>query len=118
MSLSKILLAFAIAAGLGIAVYANSAVYFCSETGAYGAAWGNDDDASVAKDYCQQNGGTQCKQLLFCNQPGFGAIAVSSNAVIGASCGAKTQAEADAKALNSCRKYQGENCNVKHRWQG
>lgn len=103
------------------ALLADSAIYFCEETSAYGAAWGAPmaQVKRVAKQYCIDNGGTNCQELLSCGT-GYGAISIDNEGTIGASCGANSQAEADNLALQSCREYSNNPnaCYVKHRWRG
>ena len=103
-----------------LALFADSAIYFCEETGSYGASWGG-NMASVtqtALDNCQSQGGTNCQELVSCEGTGYGAIAISNNEVIGASCGYNTQKEANKAALESCVQSDGDGCTVKHTWNG
>jgi hypothetical protein len=110
---------------LGIAVstslIADTSIYFCEETSAYGAAWGVPlaQARKVAKQYCEQNGGTNCQELISC-QTGFAAIATDNEGTIGASCGAKNQKEADRLAIESCMQYSNNPsaCTIKHQWRG
>ncbi|MFN3603813.1 MAG: hypothetical protein ACK4UJ_03760 [Leptonema sp. (in: bacteria)] len=119
----KILLGFSFFVGLVLsaALFADSSIFFCEETSAYGAAWGAPmaKVKKVAKQYCIDNGGTNCQELLSC-QTGYGAISIDNQGTIGASCGAGSQAEADQLSLDSCREYSNDPdaCFVKHRWRG
>jgi hypothetical protein len=103
-----------------LAMFADSAIYFCEETGSYGAAWGGNmaEVSQSALDNCQSQGGTSCAELVSCEGTGYGAIAVSDNEVIGASCGYNTQKEANKAALESCVQSEGEGCKIKHTWRG
>lgn len=117
---TKMILAMAGMVALPPGLFADSAIYFCQETGSYGAAWGG-DMASVtqtALNYCQSQGGTNCQELVSCQGTGYGAIAISNNEVIGASCGYNTQKEANKAALQSCVQSDGDGCTVKHTWNG
>ncbi len=100
---------------------ADTSIFFCEETSAYGAAWGVPlaKARQVAKQYCEDNGGTNCQELLSC-KTGFAAIATDDEGTIGASCGASNQAEADRLSIESCREYSSnpDNCKVKHQWRG
>ncbi|MBW7856843.1 MAG: DUF4189 domain-containing protein [Leptonema sp. (in: Bacteria)] len=120
MNLNKMLLALMISATVPMALMADSAIYFCEETGAYGASWGATMDkvSSHALSLCEENGGTKCEELISCEDTGFGAIAVSSNEVIGSACGYNSQIEANKAAIESCVQSDGENCKVKHTWNG
>jgi len=101
---------------------ADTSIFFCEESSAYGAAWGVplDQARKTAREYCEQNGGTNCQELLYCQGVGFAAIATDDEGTIGASCGANSQREADQLALASCRGNSGNPnaCKVKHRWRG
>ncbi|GIX43234.1 MAG: hypothetical protein KatS3mg129_2967 [Leptospiraceae bacterium] len=119
----KLLLGMGFILGLmaGSSLIADTAIYFCQETSAYGAAWGVPlaRARQVAKQYCEQNGGTNCQELISC-KTGFAAIVTDNEGTIGASCGARTQQEADKGAIESCQQYS-ENpsaCTIKHQWRG
>jgi len=103
-----------------VTIFADSAIYFCDETGSYGAAWSIPitQAKQTALNYCQEQGGTNCTELISCEDTGFGAIAISSNEVIGAACGYNTQTQANQAAINSCVQSDGEDCTVKHTWNG
>lgn len=120
MNLKKSLLALLISASVPVALMADSAIYFCEESGAYGASWGATMDKVTAHalELCQQNGGTKCEELISCEDTGFGAIAVSTNSVIGSACGYGSQPEANKAAIESCFQSEGENCQIKHTWNG
>lgn len=102
---------------LPAAVFADTSIYFCEETGAYGASWGNPNNHAEAKRQCETYGGTACAELISCDT-GFAAIATSNNQVIGASCGAGSQGEANSAALEACRDSGGAGCAIKHKWRG
>ncbi len=100
---------------------ADSSVFFCDETSAYGAAWGGTmaQVKKTAREYCESNGGTNCQELVSC-KTGFGAIATDDEGTIGASCGTKSQEEADRMSIESCMEYSSnpKNCKIKHQWRG
>ncbi|HBS05653.1 MAG TPA: hypothetical protein DEA96_11855 [Leptospiraceae bacterium] len=102
---------------LPVAAFADTSIYFCEETGAYGASWGQADNHGVAKSQCEKYGGTACEELISCGT-GFAAIATSNNQVIGASCGAGNQGAANKAALDACRDSGGTGCAIKHKWKG
>lgn len=114
-------LSFILGLFLSVALFADSSIFFCQETSAYGAAWGAPmaKVKQIAKQYCIDNGGTNCQELLSC-KTGYGAISVDNEGTIGASCGASNQQEADQLSLESCREYSNnpDNCYLKHRWRG
>ncbi len=101
---------------------ADTSIFFCDETSAYGAAWGVPlaQARKTARAYCEENGGTNCQELLYCQGVGFAAIATDDEGTIGASCGANNQKEADNLAIASCRGNSSNPnaCKVKHRWRG
>lgn len=103
-----------------VALLADTAVYFCEETGSYGASWGAAmaQVTATAQKNCQDQGGSNCAELVTCEGTGYGAIAVSNNQVIGAACGYNTQKEANKSALESCVQSDGDGCTVKHTWNG
>lgn len=100
---------------------ADTSIFFCEETSAYGAAWGVPIERArqIAEQYCIESGGTNCKELLSC-ETGYAAIATDNEGTIGAACGASSQSEADQLAIKSCREYSNNpyKCSIKHQWRG
>ncbi len=117
---TKLILTFMAVVAFPAALLADAAIYFCEKTGSYGAAWGGPIDgvSAEALRQCQSSGGTACEELVACEGKGYGAIAVSTNAVLGASCGYESQREANKAALISCIQSDGDGCTVKHTWNG
>jgi len=94
--------------------YSQSAVYFCTETGAFGYAYGYgsyDKAMSEAYDACVSYGGTKPQLVTSTYNKGYGAIALGNdengNRVIGAALGFSTQELAENEAMKNCRKYGG-----------
>jgi len=102
---------------------AQSAVYFCSETGQYGFCYGAATDMAArecAYTNCIKMGGTKPIVQEFTNQKGFGAICVGTNyldeKVIGCAMGYDTQDEADKAARQQCEDNGGYKIKVKEQW--
>jgi hypothetical protein len=94
--------------------YSQSAVYFCTETGAFGYAYGYgsyDKALSEAYDACVSYGGTNPKLVTSTYNKGYGAIALGNdengNRTIGAALGYSTKQEAEDEAIKICKKYGG-----------
>lgn len=96
-------------------VKAQSAVYFCSQTGAYGFAFGlpKDEVLSEAKDACIRLGGIEPKLIAFTENGGYGAIALGidedGDRVIGVAIGFSYLETAKSKAINACKEFGGLN---------
>jgi hypothetical protein len=93
---------------------AQTAVYFCSETGYYGYCCGTANVGDCAYNKCLSYGGKSPRLIgSIVNQKGYGAIAIGkttngSNA-IGAAAGMSSQEAADRKAKEYCTQYGGQN---------
>ena len=99
---------------LGGKSYSQSAVYFCTETGAFGYAYGYgsyDKALSEAYDACVSYGGTKPQLVTSTYNKGYGAVALGNdengNRVIGAALGFTTKDAAENEAIKNCRKYGG-----------
>jgi hypothetical protein len=93
---------------------AQSAVYFCTATGAFGYAYGYgsyDKALSEAYDACVNYGGTSPQLVTSTYNKGYGAIALGSdengNRVIGVGLGYSSKETAENEAIKNCRKYGG-----------
>ncbi len=92
---------------------AQTAVYYCSETGYYGYCYGTSDVGNCAYNNCLREGGRSPRLIgSIVNQKGYGAIALGRNAngiqTIGAAAGQSTQEKADQMARNFCAQYGGK----------
>jgi len=92
---------------------AQSAVYFCSETGYYGYCYGSSDAENCAYKNCLREGGKSPRIIgSVIRRKGYGAIAVGKTAnggnAIGAVGGQSTQEQADLLAKNYCIQYGGQ----------
>lgn len=101
-------------------VKAQSAVYFCTETGAYGFAYGYNsiqEAKNAAYDACKDYGGTSPTLVTATAQKGYGAIAIGTdsdgNSVIGVALGYRTLSEARAEALRVCENSGGGDAEIK-----
>jgi hypothetical protein len=99
---------------------AQSAVYFCTETGAFGFAYGYNsvqEAKSAAYDACKDYGGTNPTLVTSTSQKGYGAIAIGTNddgnSVIGVALGYGTLSEAKSEALRVCENSGGEDAVIK-----
>ena len=110
-----------LAIGLYSQLQAQTAVYFCSETGAYGYCTGSSNVQNCAYQKCLDYGG-RYPQLVgsIVYKKGYGAIAIGTNysgkKVIGAAAGFDTQDEADRVATNYCWQYGGQNTYIDARF--
>ncbi|TRZ66759.1 DUF4189 domain-containing protein [bacterium] len=100
--------------------FSQSAVYFCTATGAYGFAYGYSTkaDAQVkAYDACIGYGGTNPVLISSTDSKGWGAIALGNdsngNRVIGAAIGYTSLAEAKSAAITACQNYGGSGVSIK-----
>jgi hypothetical protein len=114
---------FAVVFILASQVYAQSAVYFCPETGAWGYAYGYASESkakSAAYDKCVEYGGTDPRCIVSTKSKGYGAIAIGYNddgdPVIGAACGYDTQSEAEDAAWQACSDEGGDDIEIKKTW--
>lgn len=112
-----IILAFA-APGL----YSQSAVYFCTETGAYGFAYGYSYSTVFDKaiDACYNYGGSKPVLITSTEYRGYGAIALgkdkNGSRVIGAAVGFTSLSEAKREAIRQCENYGGYDVYISDTW--
>jgi hypothetical protein len=102
---------------------AQSAVYFCSETGQYGFCYGGKTEMAArecAYTNCIKTGGTKPIVEKSTASKGYGAICVGTNyldeKVIGVALGYDTQDEADEAARQQCEDNGGYKIKVKEQW--
>jgi hypothetical protein len=103
--------------------YSQSAVYFCTETGAYGFAYGYSTESEAkteAYNTCVSYGGTNPVLITSTYQKGYGAIALGNDAngnrVIGVAVGFSTLSGAKNEALKQCRDYGGYDVKIENTW--
>ena len=118
------LLFFLVLSWMASDTLAQSAVYFCTETGAYAYAYGYDsyeqevDDAAF--DACLEYGGTNPVLVVRTDSKGYGAIAIGvdeyGGRVIGAAVAWSTLDAAKKNAKKQCEDYGGKNVEIKHTW--
>lgn len=104
--------------------FAQSAVYFCKNTGQYGFCYGAASEMAArecAYKNCIKSGGTQPTVVAFTDAKGFGSVCIGSdvldNVVIGVAMGYDTQAEADAEAKRQCEDQGGYKMRIKEQWE-
>lgn len=97
-------------------VNAQTSVYVCAETGAYGYCSGSNDVSSCAYNKCIDYGGKSPYSILSVYSKGYGAIAVGKSSdgaqVVGAAAGYKTSEEAKIRAKQKCINRGGQNVYV------
>jgi len=96
----------------GSIAHAQSAIYVCSTTGAYGFCYGTTDVEECAYNKCLQYGGKSPKRGGFVSDKGYGAVAIGKTSTggqaVGFAAGYSTQEEADQVARNYCTQYGGQ----------
>ncbi|MDP4114727.1 MAG: DUF4189 domain-containing protein [Bacteroidota bacterium] len=102
-------------------IKAQSAVYFCTETGAFGFAYGYStvrEAKDAAYDACKDYGGTNPSLVTSTSNKGYGAIAIGTDAndsrIIGAALGYKYLSDAKSEAIRICKEYGGEDVEIKN----
>lgn len=102
---------------------AQSAVYFCSETGIYGFCYGGSSEMATrecAYKNCIKSGGTKPQYLASTVEKGYGAICIGTDyldqTVIGCAMGYPTQDEADQAARDFCAREGGTKLRIKEQW--
>ncbi|MDD5362684.1 MAG: DUF4189 domain-containing protein [Ignavibacteria bacterium] len=103
-------------------VFSQSAVYFCSETGAYGFSYGFSSSETLTKAYnaCLSYGGTKPVLVTSTDKKGFGAIALGNDAngnrVIGVALGYSNSGDAKNEAIKQCQNYGGSGVYISDTW--
>lgn len=103
--------------------FSQSAVYFCTETGAYGFAYGYSTESEAkteAYNTCVSYGGTNPVLIASTYQKGYGAIALGSDAngnrVIGVAMGYSSLSGAKSEAMRQCKDYGGYDVKIENTW--
>jgi hypothetical protein len=103
-----------------ITTKAQTAVYMCTETGAYGYAYGTSNALTQAYNNCINYGGKHPSLVLSSSSKGYGAIAQGTDEygrnVVGASAGYSNLADAVARAKDECAQEGGYNIFLKDYW--
>lgn len=103
-------------------LFSQSAVYFCTESGAYGYAYGYSYSVIFDKAYdaCINYGGIKPVLITSTEYKGYGAIALGKNSngnrVIGAAVGFSSLAEAKREAIRQCENYGGYDAYISDTW--
>jgi hypothetical protein len=103
-------------------LFSQSAVYFCTETGAYGFAYGYSYSTALDKalDACYNYGGTSPVLITSTEYRGYGAIALGKDIngyrVIGAALGYSSLSEAKREAIRTCENYGGYDVYISDTW--
>ena len=104
-------------------LYSQSAVYFCTETGAFGYAYGYTYSVVLEKAYdaCISYGGTNPVLIASTENRGYGAIALgkdrNGNRVIGAAIGFSGLSEAKREAIRQCEINGGSEAYISDTWK-
>jgi hypothetical protein len=103
--------------------YSQSAVYFCTATGAYGFAYGYSTESEAkteAYNACINYGGTSPTLIASTSYKGYGAVAIGEDAdgnrVIGVAIGFTSLSDAKKEAIKQCKDYGGYGVEVKNTW--
>ena len=104
-------------------LFSQSAVYFCTSTGAFGYAYGYGDYSKTldeAYNSCISYGGTNPQLISSTENKGYGSIALGTdgngNRIIGAALGFSTSAGAEKEAKRVCSEYGGQNVYIHDTW--
>ena len=100
---------------------AQTSVFYCSETGAYGYCYGKSNVKTCAYNQCVNHGGTSPSQIFHTGSKGYGAIYIGTNSngerVIGASGGYSNLEDAKKRAKRECINYGGQNVYLDAWWK-
>lgn len=102
--------------------FSQSAVYFCTKTGAVGLAYGYSYDSVLvmAKDACIEYGGENPRLVVSTQNKGFGAIVLGTDEngslVIGAAVGRSKEQDAVDEALKACNNLGAIKSNLEKTW--
>ena len=87
-------------------LHSQSAVYFCTQTGAYSYCYAMNDAVACAEAKCYEYGGSSPILVAFTNDKGNGVIVEGKNAdgkrVIGVGLGYKDYSAAFERAIQEC----------------
>jgi hypothetical protein len=103
-------------------VFSQSAVYFCTETGAYGFSYGFSSSETLSKAYnaCLSYGGTKPVLVSSTENKGYGAIALGNDAngnrIIGVALGYSNSSDAKTEAIRQCQNYGGTGVYISDTW--
>lgn len=104
--MKKFLLTLVLFVGMIAASYSQSAVYFCTVTGAHGVCYNSNDSYNCAYNVCRSFGGVSPMLVTSTNFSGYGVIATGYNVygakVIGVSLGKSYLNIAQVEAKNAC----------------
>lgn len=105
---------------VAIGLKAQTAVYVCSQTGAFGFCYGYSNVTTCAYNKCIQMGGRSPYNILSHPNKGYGAIAVgrsdSGRQVVGAAAGYTDRESARRRAISECQNLGGQNVYIHTTW--
>ncbi len=111
---------FAIILFATTSIQAQTSVYLCTETGAFGYCYGTSDAASCAYENCVRFGGESPVNILTTYETGYGAIAVGYNSygqrVVGVAAGYDNLADARRRAISECSSSGGRDIYIFDSW--
>lgn len=97
-----------------------SAVYVCSENGAWGCCYGYSNVTTCAYNKCMSEGGRYPQLIVSTNGKGYGAVAVGRGSdgrqIVGAAVGYNNLEDAKARAVAECRNRGGQYPAVNSTW--
>lgn len=119
--MKRILLITSVLLFTGIGSYAQTSVYVCSQTGAYGYCYGNASASQCAYNNCIRYGGKSPYAVVSVASKGYGAIALGTNAsgtrVVGAAAGYDNLEDAKNRARRECQNYGGSDIYIAETFQ-
>lgn len=103
--------------------HSQSAVYFCSKTGAVGFAYGYtyNEVLEMGKDACIEFGGQNPQLVVSTQSKGYGAIVLgkdeNGSIVIGAAVGMASYQDAVDEATRACKNLGAKETSLEKTWQ-
>jgi hypothetical protein len=103
--------------------HSQSAVYFCSKTGAVGFAYGYsyNEVLEMGKDACFEYGGQNPQLVVSTQNKGYGAIVLgkddNGSMVIGAAVGMSSYQNAVDEATKACKNLGAKETSLEKTWQ-
>lgn len=103
--------------------HSQSAVYFCSKTGAVGFAYGYtyNEVLEMGKDACIEFGGQNPQLVVSTQNKGYGAIVLgkdeNGSIVIGAAVGMASYQDAVDEATRACKNLGAKETSLEKTWQ-
>lgn len=99
---------------------AQTAVYVCSQNGAWGMCYSGDDLKTCAYNKCIEKGGQSPYLILDIRTKGYGAVAVGHDAngrqIVGAAAGYSSKQDAHNRAIAECQRLGGQGVSIYTAW--